>query len=160
MVSILVVLDLNCRSVALAQESGQTGNRWPQRWAPPLALSRALLPCWAVSGRELPAHRKQESSSGSDKTTEKDKPSLLHRITPLAAPAFLAFIIILLSAPTGLLISVASTIDWLASLANSTSESLNHWFFEMRSIEILRIANGLDEFLDRLASTQIKQPKS
>ncbi|MBA3257104.1 MAG: hypothetical protein H0T64_10705 [Pyrinomonadaceae bacterium] len=107
-----------------------------------------------------PPHRKQESSSGSDKTTEKDKPSLLHRITPLAAPAFLAFINILLSAPTGLLISVASTIDWLASLANSTSESLNHWFFEMRSIEILRIANGLDEFLDRLASTQIKQPKS
>jgi hypothetical protein len=125
--------------------------RWPEKWSDWQSLATALATAVGVISGVItlfggfssgtPSHRKQESSSASEQTPEKRKPSLLNRITPLAAPAFLAFIIILLSLGTNwILISFASTMDWLPSLANSASQSFTHWFFEVRSIEILRLS--------------------
>lgn len=110
--------------------------RWPEKWSDWQSLATAAATAVGVISGAItllggfssgtPSHRKKESTAGADKTNDAEKPSLLNRITPLAAPAFLAFIIILLALGTNwLLIGFAATVKWLASMAPSFSQSLN-----------------------------------
>ncbi|HET6975545.1 MAG TPA: patatin-like phospholipase family protein [Pyrinomonadaceae bacterium] len=85
-----------------------------------------------------PAHRKQETTGESAEPTS-EKPSVLHRITPFAAPAFLVSIIVGLSLGTNaLILFVASRIQALGPIAISMSQTLIYWLFEMRIITALR----------------------
>jgi hypothetical protein len=84
-----------------------------------------------------PAHRKHETTADTVEPTS-EKPSLLHRITPLAAPAFLVSIIVGLSLGTNwLVLFVASRVSALGPIATSAWQTLNYWLFEMRIIAAL-----------------------
>ena len=115
--------------------------RWPAAWSDWQSLAPALATgLGVISGAVTllggfssgtPAHRKP--ADGTEGTNE--KPPLLRRITPFAAPAFLVFIILLLSLGTNwLLIRFASLMVWLASICNSASQTLTYWLFEMRLV--------------------------
>src|SRR6185437_1755415 len=122
--------------------------RWPQRWSDWKSAATAMATALGVLSGVItllggfssgtPAHRRHETSNGTVEATE-EKTSVLHKITPLAAPAFFAFIIVLISLGTNwLLISFASFVRWLAFIGNSASETLKYWFVEMRFVVVLR----------------------
>lgn len=111
---------------------------WPKKWSDWQSLATAAATAVGIISGAItllggfssgtPSHRRQDPASGSDKTSEAEKPSLLQKITPLTAPAFLAFIIILLSLGTNwLLIGFAATIKWLGSMVPSLSRPLSYF---------------------------------
>ena len=128
--------------------------RWPKAWSDWQSFAPALATALGVISGAVtllggfssgtPAHRNPQPAAGGPEATQ-EKPSRLHRITPLAAPAFLVFIIVMLSLGTNwLLIHFASFMLWLAEIGNSLSQTLTYWFFEMR------VVASLTSFLARL----------
>ena len=130
--------------------------RWPHTWsdwefiAPMLATALAIISGTVTllggfsSGTA--AHRKHEITADSPEPTNQ-KPSLLHRITPFAAPAFLVSIIVGLSLSTNWLIMFfASLILWLGEIVHSASQKVTYWLFEMRLLTALQsIFEGFSE---------------
>ena len=85
-----------------------------------------------------PAHRKHDHTADSAEPAHQ-KPSLLHRITPFAAPAFLVSIIVGLSLSSNWLIMFfASRILWLGTVVSSAAQTLTYWLFEMRLLTALQ----------------------
>ena len=120
--------------------------RWPTTWsdwqslAPALATGLGLI-SGAVTllggfSSGTPAQRKRGTATDVEAT--KERPTLLHRITPLAAPAFCMFIIVVLSLGTNwLLVRFASLLVWLAAIGNSVSQTFTYWVIDMRLVASL-----------------------
>ncbi len=129
---------------------------WPEKWSDWQSVATAVATAIGVISGAItllggfsagtPAHRKQESAEGVAEATD-EKPSMLQKITPFAAPAFLVFIIIVLSLSTNwMLLRFVSFMNWLANIFNWVSQTVAYWLWETRLVVTLRSAlEGLPE---------------
>ncbi|HEU4768645.1 MAG TPA: patatin-like phospholipase family protein, partial [Pyrinomonadaceae bacterium] len=115
---------------------------WPQRWSDWQSVATAVATFIGLASGAItllggfsagtPAHRKGDTNADAAEPAN-EKPSLLHRITPLAAPAFLVFIIVVLSLGTNwMLVHFESLVHRCATIGNSASQTMTYWVFEMR----------------------------
>ena len=140
--------------------------RWPKKWSDWQSVATAAATAVGVISGAItllggfssgtPSHRKLETAPGSEPVMEKEKPALLFRLTSFAAPAFLAFVIILLSLGTNwVLMGFASTVRWLATLAPSLAPSLEAVGIPAKFQLRFGVTNWLDH-LDVIRSTPFR----
>jgi hypothetical protein len=115
---------------------------WPKAWSDWESFATAVAAAVGIISGVLtlrggfsagtPAHRKNDMAEGVAETTD-EKPTLWQRITPFAAPAFLVFIIIVLSLGTNwLLLSFVAFMNWLARIYNWISYEVAYWLADTR----------------------------
>ena len=120
---------------------------WPTAWSDWESLATALATGVGIISGAItlfggfssgtPANRKTDTAITPSEATN-EKPTLLHRVTPFAAPAFLVFIIVVLSLGTNLLlVRFASVMVRVAAMGNAASQSFTYWLFDMRLVSSL-----------------------